>query len=337
VGKILIRADLSKYIGFRVNKNIYNRFSVLVLPANAVLTGKDIHSLIQQEIMLKEDDVVSTSILHLVDLAVDEIKDTFEKTRDSGKIPFEKLHGKIIPIIVEMSELPDISPILTRMEERDTDTYRHSIGVAVLSRLIGKLRRMSEPELLELTVAGFLHDIGKVKIPERIVQKTGKLSPEEIAQIRRHPEYGYEIMSHSPGITERQALVALQHHEREDGSGYPFGLTGAEIDPHSKIVAVADVFHAMISRRPYKDPVPFHKVIQAMLEDVYGALEPGIALPFIQRMMEMTIGNDVLLSNGYRGKVVMISSNDPVHPIVEVQGQFIDLSKERSIRLEDIV
>jgi HD-GYP domain-containing protein (c-di-GMP phosphodiesterase class II) len=331
------RVDPSHYIGFRVNKNIYNRFSVLVLPANSILTYKDVHSLKQQDIVLQEDDVEHASILHLVDLAVGEIKDSFEKTRDTGKIPFAQLHEKIVPIIVEMSELPDISRILIHMEERDTYTYRHSIGVAVLARLIGKLKQMSEAELQELTVAGFLHDIGKVRIPEEIVQKTGKLSPDEIDEIRRHPEYGYEIMHRSPGITERQALAALQHHEREDGSGYPFGLTGAKIDPFSKIIAVADVFHAMISRRPYKDPMPFHKVIQGMLENVYGSLEPRIALPFIRRMMEMTIGNDVMLSNGFRGKVVMIPSNDPVRPVVEVQGRFIDLSKERSIRLEQIV
>jgi HD-GYP domain-containing protein (c-di-GMP phosphodiesterase class II) len=329
--------DPYQYVCFRLNKNIYNRFSVLILPAFSILTHRDIQSLLQQHIVLQEDDVEHASILHLVDSAIGEIKESFEKTRDTGIIPFAQLHEKIIPIIVEMSERPDLRHILIHLEQRDTYTYRHSIGVALLSRLIGKLTGLSGSELQELTIAGFLHDIGKVKIAEEIIRKTGKLSPEEIAQIRRHPEYGYEIMSHSPGITERQALVALQHHEREDGNGYPHGLTAAVINPHSKIVAVADVFHAMISRRPYKDPVPFHKVIQAMLEDVYGSLEPGITLSFIHRMMEMTIGNDVLLSNGFRGKVVMIPSNDPVRPVVEVQGRFIDLSKERSIRLERIV
>jgi HD-GYP domain-containing protein (c-di-GMP phosphodiesterase class II) len=155
--------------------------------------------------------------------------------------------------------------------------------------------------------------------------------------VKKHTVFGYEMIKQSAGISERHATVALQHHEREDGSGYPFGLKGEQIDPYSKVVAVADVFHAMISRRVYKNPVPFYKVLQEMSDNVYGALEPGITLSFLKRIMDLLIGNSVVLSNGLEGRIIMVSAHDPIRPVVEVEGSYIDLSKEQEIHLERII
>lgn len=325
------------YAGFRVNKNIYNRSGVLVLPALSILTRKDIEMIIQQNIVLVEDDVEHVSIQHLVNSSIKEIKIAFEKVKNTDRIPFEYLRERIVPIINDMSRHPDLKHVLTHLEMHDEYTYRHSIGVALISRLIGKAKGLHTQELQELTSAAFLHDIGKVKIPDEILHKPGKLTNDEFTQVKNHTIYGYELISQTSGISHRQALVALQHHEREDGSGYPYGLKGDEIDPHSKIIAVADVFHAMISKRVYKNPVPFYKVLQEMSENAYGTLEPSTTICFLKRIMEMLIGNRVVLSNGYEGKIIMISSNDPVHPLVEVNGKYIDLSKDLSVYLERIV
>lgn len=326
-----------QYVGFRVNKNIYNNFGVMILPALSILTRKDIEILLQLNIVLKEDDVEHVSIQHLVNSSIKEIKEAFEKVRNTGQIPFDYLQERIIPIVTDMSRHPDLKHILTHLEQHDEYTYRHSIGVALISRLIGKAKGLHAQELLELTSAAFLHDIGKAKIPDEIINKPGKLTPEEFTQVKNHTIFGYELIKRTSGISHRQALVALQHHEREDGSGYPYGLKGDDIDPHSKIIAVADVFHAMISKRVYKNPVPFYKVLQEMSENAYGTLEPSTTLCFLKRIMDMLIGNSVVLSNGYEGKIIMISSNDPVHPLVEVNGRYIDLSKDHSVYLERIV
>ncbi|MDF2723476.1 MAG: hypothetical protein K0Q59_3151 [Paenibacillus sp.] len=331
------RPNPYQYVGFRVNKNMYNRSGVLILPGSSILARKDIDMLLQQNVVLNEDDVEHVSIQHLVNSAVKEIEIAFEKVRNTDQIPFEYLRERIVPIVTDMSKHPDLKHILTHLERHDEYTYRHSIGVALISRLIGKAKGLQAEELLELTSAAFLHDIGKTKIPDEIINKPGRLTPEEFTLMKNHTIYGFELIKGTSGIPHRQALVALQHHEREDGSGYPYGLKGADIDPHSKIIAVADVFHAMISKRVYKNPVPFYKVLQEMSENAYGTLEPSTTLCFLKRIMDMLIGNRVVLSNGCEGKIIMVSSNDPVHPLVEVNGNYIDLSKNQSIYLERIV
>ncbi|MCD9022069.1 HD-GYP domain-containing protein [Cohnella silvisoli] len=329
------RQDL--YMGMRVNKNIYNDLGTLVIPNFTVLTQKDITLLAQQQIALFDDDVEPVAIMHLVDSAIKEVKDLFDKARNGDQIPFMAVRDKIIPMVIFMSNHPKLNQIFIHLEQRDEYVYRHSIGVAILSKLIGKARGLDEGELFELTTAGFLHDIGKAKIPLAILNKPGKLSDEEYEMVKEHTVYGYEIIRHSSGISERYAYVALQHHEREDGSGYPFGLKGSEVDIYSKIVAVADVFHAMVSKRVYKNPVPFYKVLKEMSDNVYGALDPAITLSFLKRIMDMLIGNRVVLSDGNEGKIVMVSAHDPVHPVVEVKGNYIDLSKEQELHLERLI
>ncbi len=331
------RPDPNSYVGFRVNKNMYNSRGVLVLPAQTVLTGKDIEMLLQQNILLEEDDVEQVSIQNLVNASIKEIKAVFEKVRNTNQIPFDFLRDRILPIIDDMSRHPHLKQILDHLERHDEYTYRHSIGVALISRFIGKAKGLHNEELQELTSAAFLHDIGKVKIPDEILNKPGKLSDEEFAQVKKHTVYGYDMISQTSGIPPRQAKVALQHHEREDGSGYPYGLKGDDIDPYSKMIAVADVFHAMISKRVYKDAVPIFKVLREMSENAYGRLEPSTTLCFLKRIMETMIGNDVVLSNGSQGKIIMVKADDPVHPLVEVKGTYIDLSKDHSVYLKSIV
>lgn len=104
-----------------------------------------------------------------------------------------------------------------------------------------------------LRLAGVLHDIGKVAISDSILDKPGRLTPEEWAEVRRHPEIGYRLIS-SAGLPAIGGWV-LSHHERPDGSGYPYGLTGTEIPLESMILSAADAYHAMLERRPYKAPV----------------------------------------------------------------------------------
>lgn len=330
-------ARMYQYEGLRLNKNVYNRLGALALPALTVLRKRDIEQLVKQKIELLDDDVEHVSIMKMVNGAIAEIKGAFDDVRNSRRISVDVVRHKILPIVIDMSEHPGLTQILSYLEQHDEYTYRHSIGVALLSRLIGKARGLATIDLLELTTAGFLHDIGKARIDDAIINKPGKLTREEFAEIQRHTLYGYEVLRNTPGISEQTALVALRHHEREDGSGYPYGLRGQQIDLFSKIIAVADVFHAMISKRVYKDPVPFYKVLQEMSHNAYGALEPETTLCFIRRIMDKMVGSSIVLSNGSEGKIVFISPNDPAYPVVEINGRYVDLSKEQSLYVKHLI
>jgi HD-GYP domain-containing protein (c-di-GMP phosphodiesterase class II) len=147
-----------------------------------------------------------------------------------------------------------------------------------------------------ISFALLLHDIGKIKISDDILNKTSSLTSEEYAEMKLHTHFGYEIIHSISGMTEEHALVALQHHEREDGSGYPFGITGNDITSYSKIVAVADVFHTMISERVYKKPTPLYQVLKELDRCAYGSLHPKVVHTFILGIMNKMIGESIILS-----------------------------------------
>ncbi|MCA0756483.1 HD domain-containing protein [Paenibacillus sp. N4] len=325
------------YAGLRLSRDIHNDTGVLLLSARTLLTYKEIELLIRQNIALKAGDVKQATTVQLIDDAIKEINEAFGDKEDGGPIPCDSIHDRIVPMIVQMSRHACLTSFWEHLILHDEYTSRHSIGVALMSRLIGKAMGLNEENLTELTVAGFLHDIGKVGIPQEIINKPGKLTTSEYERMKSHTTYGFDMMKNTKGITNRQALVALQHHEREDGSGYPYGLKGDQIDPFSKIVAIADVFHAMISSRVYKKPIPFYTVLREISRQAYHSLDAAASLCFLKRVMEMMVGNKALLSSGDEATIIMLNPDDPVHPLVEVNGRYIDLSKERSVQLECIV
>jgi HD-GYP domain-containing protein (c-di-GMP phosphodiesterase class II) len=162
-----------------------------------------------------------------------------------------------------------------------------------------------------------LHDLGKTKIPDSILKKAGRLSAEEYSEMKRHTLLGYEMIGILPGMTEQQALVALQHHEQEDASGYPFGVCGDKISHFSKIIAVADVFHTMVSERVYKKPIPLYQVFQEIYQRAFGLFDPIIVQCFITNVMNRMIGDPVLLSNGRVARIVLLHPDDLINPLVE--------------------
>ncbi|MCD9022085.1 HD-GYP domain-containing protein [Cohnella silvisoli] len=201
----------------------------------------------------------------------------------------------IIPMIHHTTEHQNLFGLFATLQSKDDYTYRHNLGVGVISTLIGQWLDMEESDLSELTMAATLHDVGKVKIPLDILNKPGKLTDEEYAMMKKHAEFGYEIIKQTPGTNHRQALVALQHHERQDGSGYPHGIQSSDIDLFSRIIAVADIFHAMSSRRSYRNASPFYDILRQMQNDTFGALDPEITRLFLGKIMQSLIGNEVLL------------------------------------------
>lgn len=137
------------------------------------------------------------------------------------------------------------------LEEKDHYTKGHCERVTSYSLAIAKKMGLNEEELISLEFAGLLHDIGKVGIPSEIINKEGTLTNEEYAIIKKHPEIGYDLLK-SMTFLDTSNRILLQHHERIDGKGYPYGLEADDIDKLAKILAVADAFDAMTTVRPYR-------------------------------------------------------------------------------------
>ncbi|ADV27544.1 response regulator receiver modulated metal dependent phosphohydrolase [Pseudoxanthomonas suwonensis 11-1] len=155
---------------------------------------------------------------------------------------------------VEERERETLSRLARAIEFRDAGTNSHLERMSRVASLIAESLGLPEEEVRTIEAAAPLHDMGKIAIPDSVLMKAGQLTPEETEVMRRHPRIGYELLADSPNrFIQAGALIALRHHERWDGSGYPDGLAGEAIPLEARIVAVADVFDALISRRPYKE------------------------------------------------------------------------------------
>lgn len=273
-------------------------------------------------------------LVETFDKVVDEIKASMSRT--TGQVMLDVIDQELESIKRLLIRIPLLGHYLLSLGRHDEYTACHSIGVALISRLIGRSEGLGDIQMKELTAGAVLHDIGKIRVPREILQKPGKLSKEEYEQIKFHAEFGFEMLQNIKGIPSSAAVVALQHHERENGSGYPYGLSQHEIHPFSKIVAVADVFHSMISKRAYKDPLPFYHVLKGLSENIYGTFEPQAVLHIQITFMEMSIGSQVRLSNGHEGTLIEIQPDDPLYPLVEVCGELIDLSQIKNLHVERI-
>ncbi len=155
---------------------------------------------------------------------------------------------------VEERERETLSRLARAIEFRDAGTSAYLERMSHVAGLIAEQLGLAEDEVKLIEMAAPLHDMGKIAIPDAVLLKPGKLNEEELAIMRRHPRIGYELLSGSQNrFIQVGALIALRHHERYDGSGYPDGLVGDAIPLEARIVAVADVFDALISPRPYKE------------------------------------------------------------------------------------
>jgi HD-GYP domain-containing protein (c-di-GMP phosphodiesterase class II) len=176
---------------------------------------------------------------------------------------------EVIDCILEADHL---NHYLLSIRDYDSYTYSHSVNVGVLSLLVArKFFGLSDRhDLRELGIGFFLHDLGKIRINPDVIMKEGLLTDEEMTEMRRHPLYGFDILKETNQLTTESKLIVLEHHEREDGRGYPYGLYGSEIHEYARICALVDMYDALTSDRPYREkmaPYQALKLIKSKLAD----------------------------------------------------------------------
>lgn len=246
---------------------------------------------------------------------------------DGGTVNKEELLSKTISLVSPKQTTLDVFDMLHNMRQVNDSTYAHSLNVAIISRIIGKWLHFSNEELDTLTLAGLLHDIGKTKIPDEVLNKDGKLTDEEFQMIRNHPKYGYDILKSQP-LNSHIKKAALMHHERCDGSGYPMGLTMEEIDDYALIIAIADVYDAMTAARSYRAPLCPFEVIAEFEKDGLQKYKPKYILTFLENIANAYQNNRVMLSDGTSARIVLLNHRRLSKPLVQLDdGACIDLEK----------
>ncbi|MBE5924073.1 MAG: HD domain-containing protein [Lachnospiraceae bacterium] len=256
--------------------------------------------------------------------------------RNQDAVPVDDLFESANNIMEHATNTYQLMDILSNIRYFDDSTYAHSLNVALLANILGRWLHFDEEELKKITVAGMLHDIGKVVLPKSIIQKPSALTEEEFQIVKSHPMEGYKILM-SKNVDEEMASAALFHHEKCDGSGYPNGFTGDQITDIAKIIAIIDVYEAMTADRVYRDGICPFKVIRIFEDEGYAKYDPKYMLPFLRGIADTYLHNNVLLSDGREGEIILTNTTTPSKPSLIVNGQFVDLSKTPGLTIDKIL
>ncbi|SHK53988.1 HD-GYP domain-containing protein [Paramaledivibacter caminithermalis] len=361
MGRKMIKTNVNELKeGMILGENLYDSFGNILLG---------------EGIVLKESYIVKIKRLNIADVYIKEktqkihnygekenIKDPYLKeTRlqakkivkeAMGKLHFnEVLLDKTIAIVSKMiDELisnDEIIISLRKLRSIDDYTLEHSVNVCILSLIIGIAMKIEYSELMELGVGAMLHDIGKRFIPKEILNKPSPLTLKEYEIVKNHTTYGYNILKKSKKISEIAAEIALCHHERLDGNGYPNKRMASEINTYSKIVALCDVYDALTSDRVYKKKIEPHKALEYICKMVNIQFDAQIVKKLIDCIGIYPIGSLVKLSTNEIGLVVDINKINPTKPVIKIlldeKGRKIhnyfevDISKNPTIKINDVI
>ncbi len=172
------------------------------------------------------------------------------------------------------------------LDLKDLKTGLHATRLAEWAVRVAEQLGVGHEELRDIEFASLLHDVGKIGVPDALLQKPGRLTDEEQAAVRKHPEYGWAILRSVPGF-ERASLLVLHHHEHFDGEGYPAGLVGEEIPLGSRIVAIVDAFDAMLSNRSYRRGLPLEEALRRLEAGAGTQFDPRIVRHFINLVTKL--------------------------------------------------
>lgn len=256
------------------------------------------------------------------------LEDNFQKIIQEEPVDTDVLLSCVTSLILEKQTTIDFFDMLHNFRINDDTIYAHSVNVALISRIIGVWLKLSEAEINTLTLCGLLHDIGKTKIPKELLNKKEKLTDSEYALMKKHPQYGFEILKKQKSLDVRIIKTSLMHHERCDGSGYPLHLKQNDIEYFARIVSIADVYDAMTAARAYRSPLCPFEVIANFEEEGLQKYDPKLILTFLKQIATTYQNNRVMLSNGVSAKIVLLNNQFYSKPLVELKDHScIDLSK----------
>ena len=205
---------------------------------------------------------------------------------------------------------------VSKLRSQDDYTFSHCVNVSMLTAMFVRHLGYNDDVMFEAGMGGFFHDLGKARMPVKILTASRRLTPEEFAIMRHHAKLGHDYLTEVPEISENIRLAALEHHERIDGTGYPDAKRGEHISMLGKIVSIVDVYDALSSRRVYKDAMLPHRVLGLLYGMRAHDLDEELTEHFIRCMGIYPAGSIVKLSTGEIAIVRQINHSSPLYPHV---------------------
>ena len=342
----------------RFAKGVYLDEETLILGPGAPLKQKDIDRLIRWDIeevqteggITVDSEQPGLSATEAID--TERVKSYLYWVQETDGIlqdvqkETEMVQGRVDDLVGEMVDevrqhANELIQLILTDERSERSRAASCVHCTVLAVLIGKSVGFIGQRLSALALGAYLHDIGMLRVAPEVVQKEGELAPEETAQIKAHPVHGYNVILNELKYPLQVATIALQHHERWDGSGYPRRLKADKIDLAARIVTVADAFEAMISQRAYKSSVIGYTAMKSILSENSRGFDPTVVKAFLGIMGVFPIGGIVQLNDGSIGRVIEVHENAPLRPEIRLyfdengirlsEGTVVDLRQSKGL------
>lgn len=246
------------------------------------------------------------------------VSNMIHQVREGRGIEVKQTKEVAHELVEDVLQSPDAIMNLMNIKSFDDYTFTHNINVATISLLIGQALSLSVDDMNILGTGTLLHDVGKLKVPLSILNKDGKLTDDEFAEMRNHPTYGYEILCKSKAIPESAKMIALQHHEKFNGFGYPKKLKGKDISLMARICAVADVYDALTTDRPYRIAMTPYEAMKILNSGIGDHFDPDVLTAFIRKFSLYPAGSLVHLNDKSVALVLRNNDKSVIRPTVKL-------------------
>jgi HD-GYP domain-containing protein (c-di-GMP phosphodiesterase class II) len=341
--------------GMKLAKPLYSADGLILLNAGVELKEHYLTRLQELDLTYVYVDDELTSDIDIPDVVSEKVR--MEAVMNS-KVILEKIKvGKGIDasqakhvtnmLVDELCKNTGVLLNFIDMRSKTDYLFTHSVNVCIIAIMTGIRLGYDELRLRDLGVGALLHDVGKTQIAPEIVNKKGRLTVDENEEIKKHPHLGFEILRKNPDISLLSAHCAYQHHERLDGGGYPRALKDDQIHPFAQIVAIADVYDALVSDTTYRKAIPVYEALAIILKAGGSYFDHELVEKFAENIAAYPIGTVVRLNNNQIGVVVDISRECKSQPVVRIvidenkqrlnQIIEIDLSKHAQLYVADVV
>lgn len=338
-----------------LGKSILTNEGHVLLRAGVKLTNAYVNKLKQlgvfyvyvEDKRLDDVQVEDARLSELKQVTMRSISNVMKNVHNCNGKQIKESLGTVKEMIDYIIDVGDVNKSLYDIQTYDNYTYIHSLDTCVMATFLGLNSQIDEWGLKDLGIGAILHDIGKTGIPISILNKEGRLTDDEFNEIRKHPKYGAEMLKRNFAIPDNVIKMVEQHHERIDGKGYPYGLTGNQISKYAKIVCICDVYDAISNDRCYRKKFSPNDAYELILSGSGTSFDEELVKNFKNTFSIYPLGCCVRLSNGEEGYIINQNKGFPDRPIIRVLYDTktkspisfyeIDLLKTPSVVIQSIV
>jgi len=269
---------------------------------------------------------------------IEKLNAVFTGIKSGNDIQMRAIDNICVQLLQDLRDNPDsFVDYILGGEVMGHELAKSSVNTAILSALIAQELHLPHHKINNIVAGALLHDIGMLRLSKGITEKKGGLSDAELEQIKSHPIHTSKIVTKELFGPHEVNLIALQHHERWDGKGYPDHIIGPAIDIGARIVSVADAFEAMVSKKSYRNSIIGYQAIKNLLADNSRRFDPAVIMAFTKIMGIYPIGSIVRLNDGSVARVIKVHGDAPLRPIVQMlmdnRGHVIGSGKAETVDL----